>query len=680
MAIKDLLLNLFTTTTEAQRDLEKTKIKRAGYAFVRSSSGGGSRANFESPEFDLDVVSAAYDTEAYVRQAIDKYVDLIFKAGWGLNGKNEKAVEYIKMRLAIMAESTGVSTDTFLGEITESVVKYSNAFIIKARLKENLNIPGLKVSGIQGKDPIGGYFVLPASTIQIARDKNGNVTGYQQIVAGQNKPLKIKPEDMIHIYWKKPIGYAFGVPFILSVLDDIRLLREIEDNVSNLLYKHLHPLYKFIVGLKESGKESTPEEIEYVKQMIEEMPMDGTLVLPERYDVEVVGAQGEAIDASWALRYFEQRVFTGLGVPETVFGRASTSNKATADNLTIEMHDRVKAFQRSIATQINFEIIKELLLEGGFDPLVRPEDNVEFFFKEIAYDERIKQENHIIQKFTNNTITFEEMRMEMGNEPVVDENRLYFRMISIPSALEGSSKNNDKDGTVDNKDQPANQHGKKLSPKRTTAMRVIHEAHEQLPYSANLRKTIEGLRNDVMDAIDKELTDQIPMYITMAKDQAVAKTKKAVGLAFANGMSQAQKDCNVQREPKVSAAFLRQIEFNCIQDLERFFIDLERLLRNAVTAENKTDQKLKASAAFSSLAHRLDFCEHTQPFAAYNQGYAAASQALDRTELIVEVNENTCERCKKKAESTINIKRGQDLAKLVPPWHPNCLCRVKIRS
>ena len=48
------------------------------------------------------------------------------------------------MRLATMAESTGVSTDTFLGEITESVVKYSNAFIIKARLKENLNIPGLE--------------------------------------------------------------------------------------------------------------------------------------------------------------------------------------------------------------------------------------------------------------------------------------------------------------------------------------------------------------------------------------------------------------------------------------------------------------------------------------------------------------------------------------------------------
>ena len=109
-----------------------------------------------------------------------------------------------------------------------------------------------------------------------------------------------------------------------------------------------------LLGFQESGKESTPEEIEYVKQMIEEMPMDGTLVLPERYDVEVVGAQGEAIDASRILRYFEQRVFTGLGVPETVFGRASTSNKATADNLTIEMHDRVKAFQRSIATQINF--------------------------------------------------------------------------------------------------------------------------------------------------------------------------------------------------------------------------------------------------------------------------------------------------------------------------------------
>lgn len=677
MALRDLLLNLFTTTVEAQRDPEKSKIKRAGYAFVRSSSGGGSRANFESPEFDLNVISSAYDTEAYVRQAIDKYVDLIFKAGWGLNSKNEKAVEYIKMRLAVMAEATGINTDTLLGEITESVVKYSNAFIIKARQKEALSVPGLRVAGINGKEPVGGYFVLPASTIQIARDKNGNIVGYQQTIAGQNKPLKIKTEDMIHIYWKKPTGYAFGVPFTLSVLDDIRLLREIEDNVANLLYKHLHPLYKFIVGLQQDGKESTPEEIDLVKQMIEEMPMDGTLVLPERYNVEVVGAEGEAINAEWALRYFEQRVFTGLGVPETVFGRASTSNKATADNLTIEMHDRIKAFQRVISTQINFQIIKELLIEGGFDPLVRPEDNVEFYFKEIAYDEKIKQENHSMQKFMNNTITFEEMRMEMGCEPVVDENRLYFRMVTIPTAIEGAVKaENNAKNTVDNKDRPANQHGKKLSPKRTSSMR---ESYQKPEYGANLSRILEGLRNDVVDAVEKGLADQIPLYISFAKDQAARETKKTVDTAFADGMRKAQKDCRVGREPKVSTAALRQIEFNCGKDLERFFTDLERLLKNAMTKEDKTSQKLGASAAFSSLSYRLHFCGSTQPIAAYNYGYAAACQALGREQLIIETTSDPCDQCKEKA-GVINIKKGQDLSKMIPPWHSNCLCQVMIRS
>lgn len=676
MAIKDFILNLFTTTTvEAQKGSEENKVKHIGYAFVKASSGRGSkRAEFESPSFDLDVITSAYDSEAYVRQAVDKYVDLIFKAGWDLNGKNEKAVEYIKMRLAAMSEATGISTDTLLGEIAECMVKYSNVFIIKARQKEQKSVSGLRIAGLEDHDPIGGYFVLPPNTIQIARDKNGNVVGYQQKIPGQ-KELKIEPEDMIHIYWKKPIGYAFGVPFILSVLDDIRLLREIEDNVANLLYKHLHPLYKFIIGLSEPGKESTIEEITYVKNMIEEMPMDGTLVLPERYDVDVVGAEGEAIDANWALRYFEQRVFTGLGIPETVFGRASTSNKATADNLTVEMHDRVKAFQRVIATQINFQIIKELLLEGGFDPLLRPEDNVEFFFKEIAYDEKIKQENHTVQKFLNNTITFEEMRMEMGLEPVVDESRLYYRMITIPKAIEGvAAKNQNK--TVDNKDRPENQHGKKLSPKRTTSMR---EAQQQSFQGANFKKIINGLRNDVIDAVDKGFIDQIPMYISMAKDRALVEMKKLVDSAFANGMRQVQKDCNIQREPRVSTTNLRQVEFNCQQDLERFFADLQRLLNNAVTRQDKTEQKLAVSAAFSSVGYRFDFCERTHSLLAYNQGYAAASQVFNRKELIIETAADPCDQCIEKAKTIINIKPGQNLSGLIPPWHPNCLCRVRVK-
>lgn len=85
-----------------------------------------------------------------------------------------------------------------------------------------------------------------------------------------------------------------------------------------------------------------------------------------------------------------------------------------------------------------------------------------------------------------------------------------------------------------------------------------------------ISKIINGLRNDVIDAVDKGFIDQIPMYISMAKDRALVEMKKLVDYAFANGMRQVQKDCNIQREPRVSITNLRQVEFNCQQDLERF--------------------------------------------------------------------------------------------------------------
>jgi len=667
MGLKKWLIDTFTIEA-TPRSPEKTKTKRVGYAFVRSSSGGSARKNLESPTFDLEEISSAYNTESYVRQAVDKYVDLILKAGWIIKSKNEKASSYVRTRLSFMAEATDIETDILIAEIVESVVKYSNAFIIKARQKETPNMPGIKISGVeQGTPPVAGYFVLPPSTIRIARDKNGTVVGYEQKVPGQDKPLSIKPQDMIHISWKKPIGYAFGIPFVLPVLDDIRLLREIEDNVSNLLYKHLHPLYKFIVGLQTDGKESTPEEIELVKQMIEEMPMDGTLVLPERYDVEVVGAEGLAINADWALDYFEKRVFTGLGIPETVFGRAQTANKATADNLTIEMHDRIKAIQKTIAKQFTFRIVKELCLEGGFDFLLRQEDTVEFEFKEIAYDERIKQENHMVQMFMQNAITFEEMRMEFGRESEVDESRLYYNMF-------GSQK---EDKTVSNKDRPENQHGKKLSPKKTASM---VESYDSSGYGSFLNTILNSLKNEVIDAIDSGLLDQVPMYLSMSQDRALDSYGFYSPKVFFTGANAAKKDCRVTRDPDIkSSVAISQLQSNAAEDLKRFFGDLQKLINKAISKEGKAEQKAMVSAAFSSVSYRLGFCGRTQLASAFNYGYTLMAKGLGRKELVV-VAENPCEKCKEMSKGVIKLNKKDILLRAIPPWHTNCMCQVRIRG
>jgi hypothetical protein len=680
---------LFLTVEATSRDPQQTLIKRIGYSNVKGGGGGSARKNFETPSFDLATIDAAYDTEGYVRQAVDKYIDLIFKEGWQLKGKNEKALEYLRIRLAVMAEATDTPTNTILKEIADCVVKYANAFLVKARQKEALNIPGLNVQGMAGIQPIGGYFSLMPSTVEIARDKNGTVVAYQQKGAGSDKPLSFKPTDIVHIAWKKPVGGAFGNPFILSALDDIRLLREIEDNVANLLYKYLHPLYKFIVGLQEDGKESTPEEIEYVRQMIQEMPMDGTLVIPERYDVEVVGAEGAAIDASWALRYFEQRVFTVLGVPETVFGRASTANKSTADNLTVEMHDRVKAYQSFIADELNFRVIKELLMEGGFDSVVKPEDNVEFIFNEIAIDEMIKQRNQAIFEYEHNSISFIEMRHRMGMDPVVDEAQMFMNRVTIPVAdATADAKAAAQVGTAstNNKQKPTNQHGTKTSPKKTAASAEIDLLKESFrsiktkEYHNRLLETYRSLKGDVISAVKSENSDQIGLYMQIVRDKMNIEAIVYTDSSFSRGVEACRNDCRVSRMPGISTAILQTLHHRAEQNIERILNSLEKMISSAKNRGDIKEQLAFISSSFDVTEYRLNLmAEHHSRFS-YNYGYALSALELGRKEIYAVANDETCEVCKKADGKPIRLYRGQGLMSVLPPWHHGCECYVKLRG
>lgn len=427
--------------------LKNFTVKKVGLVDVQ-----GGRDQFNGPDFDLEEIISAYNTDSYIRQALDKYIELMFKAGWSFSARNQKALEYIKLRFAYMALATGQPTEQLFIEMGEDLVKFSNVFIAKSRGQ----LPGVKAKGIMSAQPVAGYFVLAPTTIGIARDTDGTIVKYQQSVPGASKPIEIKPEDMVHIYYKKERGAAFGTPFLIPVLDDIKLLRQLEENVARLVYKHLHPLYKYKVGLPEPGFESEPEEIDQVKAELEEMPIEGGLVLPERHDVSVVGAEGAALSAQDYLKYFKQRVFTGLGVSPNMMGETEGSNRSTAENQSGEMHDRVKAFQMTLALFINNFIIQELLLEGGFDPINKPEDVVAFQFSEIDLSSKIAVENHAIQKFIQNTISHDEFRAEIGMDPVTDYSKYFFTL--FPSKVAS-------DGEVTNKNQPTNQNGTRSAPK-----------------------------------------------------------------------------------------------------------------------------------------------------------------------------------------------------------------------
>ncbi len=423
------------------------KVKNQGSANVI-----GGRDSFAVSDSDFEELQKAYNTDSYIRQAIDKYIELMFKSGWSINGSNQATVDYIRLRFQYMALLTGQPTEELFVGMGEDLVKYSNAFIIKSRQET----PGIKAQSISGGRPVAGYFLASPLTMQIARDFDGSIYKYKQLTAGQ-EPIEFKPDDVIHMYYKKERGNAFGVPFLSSVLDDVKILRHLEESTIKMVHKNIWPIYTYTVGLPQQGYESTPDEIDEVKEDLDGMTIDSSIVMPERHKLGVVGAEGNALNVNEYLKYFEERVFTGLGVSAAMMGRSETVNRGTAEVMSSEMHDRVKAYQKTLQMFINTFIITELLLEGGFDPITDEKNMVYFRFAEIDLASKMALENHVVQKFITNTISHGEARAEMGLDPATDISD-YF-ITKFGQVDQGAA------NTVSNKNQPANQNGKKAATK-----------------------------------------------------------------------------------------------------------------------------------------------------------------------------------------------------------------------
>ena len=365
-------------------------------------TGDDNSDDFTSPEVDLSEIKNAVNGDSYIKMAISKQSQLIFKAGYSIVSENDAAAEYLRGRLRMMSFMTGTPTDMLFQQTADDLVTYSNAFWIKSR-QQMSNIGGLQAKGVFDSNPVCGYFRVDPATITIKRDKSGTIKQYQQ-EAGNNKKT-FKPTDVVHFYIDKSGGAAFGTPRIIAAIEDVKLLRKIEGNVLNLIYRYSSPTYQMKIGIAEAGLMATDKEIKEAQKEVEKMSNDGILVTNERTEFKAIGADGVALDITGYLSYFEKRVFSALNSSESMMGRGGA--KQDADSMEEQIHDTVKYYQFCFSTIIRELVFNELLLEGGYNPIANEQDICSFAFNEINNETRVKMETHALNQFQGNCITFE---------------------------------------------------------------------------------------------------------------------------------------------------------------------------------------------------------------------------------------------------------------------------------
>lgn len=528
MAIRDYLpfvqnssADFFAKTIEPEqiKNLAKT-LKPAALAlgYQGSTYYYNTRATFEPSPYDFDRILQAVDTDSYVKQATLKYKELFWKEGWSIVGENPDSVAYLHQRIDFMEMAMRRPFIDFLTEVADHLIKFSNVFIVKARGDMSEFFPK-SLTPVNSTQPIVGYYLIPTEQVRILRDKFNRPKAYQQ----QTDPMTYSPSDkdpvwsadrVIHLHFDRKTGRAFGTPFLSSVLDDVIALRQLEEDIQNLVHRELFPLYKYKIGTAEQPAE--PDEIDDAAAQIENMRSEGGLILPFRHDVEVIGANNTALDASEYLNHFKERVAVGLGVaPHHLGMMMGGGNRSMTDRLDTALYDKVKQYQKLFSEMIRVHIFNELLFEGGFDPIMNPvesdnSDRCYFKFNEIDVDTQVKKETHIIQKFTNSVITLPEARVHLGMDPDYDQKELF---AGIQADMQMEIAKNQADITAQNAPAPKTSDGQQSAKKgernlpsnRKGAGNIIRPQNQQgRRTSPNIRRQDMSWLSVIENALESE--------------------------------------------------------------------------------------------------------------------------------------------------------------------------------
>jgi len=396
------------------------------------------RGQWFKPEYNLGEIQRAQDTESYLFRAIQKKVNRIVIAGFSFTGANSETVKYIKRRFNEMSWATQKPFGELVEHIYQDLFRYSNCMIAKVRNEEKSMGNVRKNLNGNDIDPVAGYFILPFETLSFKTKRNGEIIKVLEELKSGEK-VEYLARDIIHFYTNKKPGFTIGTPEMFPALDDIALLRRIEENVEDLIETNLFPVYHYQVGTVDMPERIGPDgvkETDVVRKKIEYMPAGGVYVSDFRHSISAIGSEGRALRIDAYLTHFKNRMLSAIGSNALDMGEGDTANRSTAGTLAKSTLLDIEAMTLIVKRFIDFFMIGELMLEGGYDPF-DDEQKVEIRFGIIDKEERRADENQQIQLWTNNLRTLDEVREALGFKPWEEEQfeRTHFRLYGEPADL-----------------------------------------------------------------------------------------------------------------------------------------------------------------------------------------------------------------------------------------------------
>ena len=647
---------VYTVRTIADLKPERKKVE----GFIENSD------MFRSPEYNFAENGKAADVESLVKRSIELKHTLMFKEGYVLVGSNADRVDYIRERFRQLGVAQQQPMDLLIRELARSFFRNSNAFALKVRNAKN---SGGKVRKANGKDiqPISALFEIPSETI-CYKKKNNQVVAWGQdprTLDGSDQVLWSTytvsnrdsgvwgPGDVLHFYRSRKAGFVLGTPDLVPILDDIRALRRIEQNVELLIYQHIYPLYHYRIGTdgmpaRENKGTDGYDEIERAKVKIEDIPPEGMFITSHRHEIRAIGAEGKALEVQEYLQYFLKRVIIGLGISEVDLGLGDSANRSTAENISKNLVDLVKGVQREFEIFMNENFIYELLLEGGFSDPLSKDNIVHFRFNEIDIDKKIKLENHEMTLYQGGLTTQDEARVQLGRDVLNErqQKETFVYLVEIPklkvkletnvNKTEGASK------MATSRAKPRNQHTDFMD---SATDSVISELVKELKDMSNYSSSKDWKR----------------IIIEMAASNLADIYHENVLLTFKNNLR--HHDLKKSEVQSMIGIAQKEMDKIVLSSLEYFATKLRKKLETNTLIDS-----------IDSLDYMIKFLNNTVP--AQTKNYTVVlDQRLLGKDYVKIVASDGCQTCLDYKDKLLYIKNGVSVTD-IPPWHFNCKCEI----
>lgn len=405
----------------------------------------------------LKEAERATNADALIRQAVSRYAEVAIRQGFTISTTNTKIEDYIRRRLFEISIASNTTFERLVFSVFTDLIRYANAFVA---FKRNDKTTSGKSYDYYGKPlkPISGFFSIDpvhmkiilnsqgvpilyeydplieeASLLIYEKDDDERIVNRYFSATRKNKSTCIMPAyDVIHFKYSGD-NTVFGRPFYIESLEDLIMLRKMEEQIDSMLSTGQMNATVYYVGNKDNPPKA--DDMDRVQSGLEWNPSEGVVVIPGHHDVKYLQAQNitQLIDL---MNYFKNRFYSGIGLSPVTMGEPGAANRATASVNSNSMFEKVRAFQLTVSSYMQL-LFEHLILDFGL-PIekLRPEEFPVLSFPEPDVDLHIKKENHEVFKYVNNVITEEEVRSNIGMSPVISSNELYWKKVQVPLALQ----------------------------------------------------------------------------------------------------------------------------------------------------------------------------------------------------------------------------------------------------